>query len=45
MLYHIKNQSGETIASFLRESDRDYCIEALQESYDYCVVFDAVNGK
>ncbi len=44
MKYHIKNLSGETIASFLNESDRNYCIDILRDLYDDCV-FDAVNGK
>lgn len=43
MSYHIKVESGETIASFVNECDRDTCIDALRELYDDCT-FDAVNN-
>ena len=44
MEYHINNQQSETIASFLYESDRDYCKETLEDIYDDCE-FAAVNGE
>lgn len=44
MNYHIKVESGETIASFVNESDRDYCIDTLREIYDDCV-FDAIDEE
>lgn len=42
MEYHIKVESGETIASFVNKGDRDTCIEVLRDLYDDCV-FDAID--
>ena len=44
MEYHIRLENGTTIASFLNESDRDYCIDTLRDVYPDSV-FDAVNGE
>jgi len=33
MEYHIKNQAGDTIASFEHEYDRDVCFDALEDCY------------
>jgi len=44
MEYHINNQQGDTIASFLHESDRDHCKETFEDMYDDCEFF-AVNGE
>ena len=44
MKYHICNEAGDIIASFLHESDRDYCKETLEDIYDDCE-FAAVDGK
>lgn len=42
MDYHIKSESGMIIASFVNESDRDYCIDTLRELYEDCK-FDKAN--
>ncbi len=42
MEYHIKVESGKTIASFVNECDRDYCIDTLRDIFADCT-FDAVN--
>ncbi len=34
MEYHIKNPSGDIIASFVNECDRDYALDALNEAFD-----------
>lgn len=39
MEYHINNENGQRIASFKHESDRDYCLETLQDVYDDCEFF------
>ena len=44
MEYHIKVESGETIASFVNECDRDCCIDMFRDLYDDCT-FDAVDGE
>lgn len=36
MRYHIKNESGSIIASFVNECDRDYSLDALSEVFDDC---------
>ena len=33
MEYHIKNQAGDTIASFEHECDRDICVDALVDYF------------
>ena len=44
MEYHINNEAGDTIASFLYESDRDYYLEMLQDLYGDCE-FAAIDGE
>ncbi len=39
MRYHIKNESGNIIASFVNEGDRDYCQDALSDVFDDCGFF------
>ncbi|KKK75949.1 hypothetical protein LCGC14_2868610 [marine sediment metagenome] len=39
MKYHIKNDSGDIIASFVNECDRDYCQDALSDVFDDCKFF------
>ncbi len=36
MNYHIKNDKGDIIASFVNECDRDYCRDALSEVFPDC---------
>lgn len=36
MQYHIKNEQGDIIASFVNDSDRDYALDALKEAYPDC---------
>jgi len=34
MNYHIKNEQGDIIASFVNECDRDYSLDALEDVFD-----------
>ena len=34
MKYHIKNDNGDIVASFVNECDRDYSLDALDEAFD-----------
>ena len=36
MDYHIVNEAGDRIASFVNECDRDYCLDTLQEVFPDC---------
>ena len=36
MNYHIKNERGDIIASFVNECNRDYSFEALCEAFPDC---------
>ena len=46
MRYGIATESGNTIAKFVFESDRDICIDALREEHSDCgeEYFDAIDG-
>ena len=39
MKYHIKNDKGNIIASFVNEYDRDYCQDALSIMFEDCEFF------
>ncbi len=39
MQYHIKNEYGTIIASFVNDSDRGYAFEALLEAFPDCELF------
>ncbi len=39
MEYHIKNDRGIIIASFINDYDRDCCQDALNEEFDDCEFF------
>ena len=39
MRYHIKNDTGDIIASFVNECDRNYSQDALSEMFDDCEFF------
>ncbi len=39
MRYHIKDDKGSIIASFMYEHDRDTCQDALNEEFDDCEFF------
>lgn len=43
MNYHIMNQQGNKIASFVSEDDRDFCMDALADYYEDCVFEGADN--
>lgn len=34
MEYHIKNSGGDIIASFVQEYDRDYAVDALNDTFE-----------
>ncbi len=36
MEYHIANERGDTIASFVNKCDRDYSLDALREKFPDC---------
>jgi len=37
MKYHILNERGDRIASFVTNNDRDICLDAFEEVFPDCV--------
>ena len=44
MKYHIKNEQGDTIASFVNKCDRDYSLDALRDIFSDCLLVEYKDG-